>query len=191
MKQTGTHGLSKAALTLFSAIASMIVTSSAVFAAPPVAGRAKGNAPIFPYSVELFDVDAGAGYRLNLRTGPGTGYKSITLLTNGTRLESYGERSDDGWVKVWTPNGTDGWVFSRYLAYPNSPHSYDAVRVTANVLNVRSGPGTNYKKIGALSYGELAEVIKISGNGWAYVNDRRSFKGWISLDYTEGVTLND
>jgi len=35
-------------------------------------------------------------------------------------------------------------------------------------LNVRSGPGTDYKKIGALAYGARVDVVKIE-NGWAEI----------------------
>lgn len=38
--------------------------------------------------------------------------------------------------------------------------------VTADVLNVRSGPGTNYSIVGQLYYGQAILVNSIS-NGWA------------------------
>lgn len=43
-------------------------------------------------------------------------------------------------------------------------------RVTAKIgLNVRSGPGMNYSKIGALAFGATAKVVSID-NGWAKLN---------------------
>lgn len=38
--------------------------------------------------------------------------------------------------------------------------------VTADVLAVRSGPGTNYSIIGSLTYGQAINVTSING-GWA------------------------
>lgn len=55
-------------------------------------------------------VNASAG--LNLRTGPGTGYRIIRTLPNGTRL-TISETSGD-WFKV-TVSGTVGWVISWWV----------------------------------------------------------------------------
>ena len=41
-------------------------------------------------------------------------------------------------------------------------------KVTATALNVRSGPGTNYSKLGSLAYGTQISVSSISG-GWAKI----------------------
>lgn len=49
---------------------------------------------------------------------------------------------------------------------------------TANTpLNIRSGPGTSYEKVGALSSGTKVIIHEISGN-WGRCAD-----GWVSLDY--------
>ncbi|HZY67398.1 MAG TPA: SH3 domain-containing protein [Devosia sp.] len=51
---------------------------------------------------------------VNLRAGPSTATASITVLQPGQAVH-VGE-DDDGWVEVTLPDGTTGWVFSRYLA---------------------------------------------------------------------------
>ena len=53
--------------------------------------------------------------------------------------------------------------------------------VTADVLNVRSGPGMGYSIIGSLTYNQVISVTSISG-GWAkfrYI-DRT---GYVSAEY--------
>lgn len=54
--------------------------------------------------------------------------------------------------------------------------------VTADVLNVRSGPGTNYAKVGRLVQGNKLNVIQRMNNGWYKI----SFNGktaYVSGDY--------
>lgn len=57
------------------------------------------------------------------------------------------------------------------------------VKVTADVLNVRSGAGTGYATVGQVKKGELYTIVKQQGN-WGYL---KSGLGWICLDYTEKV----
>jgi uncharacterized protein YgiM (DUF1202 family) len=59
------------------------------------------------------------------------------------------------------------------------------VKVTASVLNIRKGPGTNYKRTGCITdKGEYTIVEESSGAG-ATVWGRLDKGGWISLDYTQ------
>ena len=51
---------------------------------------------------------------VNLRAGPSTATATIGVLKPGQAVQT-GE-SDGGWVEVTLPDGTTGWVYSRYLA---------------------------------------------------------------------------
>ncbi len=53
-------------------------------------------------------------FRINLRSGPGNGYRITELLTTGTPLELLDSR--DGWTQVRAPGGQTGWVPSQYLS---------------------------------------------------------------------------
>ena len=53
----------------------------------------------------------------------------------------------------------------------------DDVIVTADELNVRSGPGKQYARVGMLGNGYVARILEIDGS-WG-----RTASGWISLDY--------
>lgn len=57
------------------------------------------------------------------------------------------------------------------------------VRVKADVLNVRSGPGTNYGIAAQVRRGEAYTITAESGN-WGRL---KSGAGWVSLSYTERV----
>lgn len=57
------------------------------------------------------------------------------------------------------------------------------VKITANVLNVRSGPGTYYKVNRTVKKDEVYTIVD-EKNGWGYL---KSGAGWISLAYAEKV----
>lgn len=51
------------------------------------------------------------------------------------------------------------------------------VKLTDGTLNIRSGPGSSYSKVGSLNNGAKVEIYEIK-NGWGRIS-----KGWISMDY--------
>jgi SH3-like domain-containing protein len=51
---------------------------------------------------------------VNLRAGPSSATATVTVLQPGQAVQT-GE-SDGGWIEVTLPDGTTGWVYSRYLA---------------------------------------------------------------------------
>ena len=57
------------------------------------------------------------------------------------------------------------------------------VKVTADCLNIRSGPGTNYEKVGEITDHGVYTIVETSGN-WGKL---KSGAGWICLRYTKGV----
>lgn len=57
------------------------------------------------------------------------------------------------------------------------------VRVTADVLNIRSGPSTSYAVVGSISDKGVYTIVETSGN-WGKL---KSGAGWISLSYTTRV----
>lgn len=59
--------------------------------------------------------------------------------------------------------------------------------VTSDVLNIRSGAGTSYSKVGTLAKGTKVTLLKKSGS-W-YQIKYGSVTGWVSGDYLK-VTLN-
>lgn len=51
---------------------------------------------------------------VNLRAGPSTATATVGVLQPGQAVQT--GQSDGGWIEVTLPDGTTGWVFSRYLA---------------------------------------------------------------------------
>lgn len=62
------------------------------------------------------------------------------------------------------------------------------VKVTANVLNIRQGAGTNYKAVGSIKdKGTYTIVDEAHGEGATKWGKLKSGAGWISLDYVKRV----
>lgn len=59
---------------------------------------------------------------------------------------------------------------------PAAPNGYE-VRITANVVNIRSGPGKNYRDVGDVKHDEVYTIVETSG-GWGRL---KSGAGWIFL----------
>lgn len=79
---------------------------------------ARGHAFLF-FALAVFAVGAGAAtyvsdqLSINLRRGPGNEYRITQLLESGTRVNVLEE--SDGWTKVRTEGGVEGFVLSRFL----------------------------------------------------------------------------
>jgi len=65
-------------------------------------------------------------FSITMRTGQGTQHKIIKSIRTGTKLELL-EVSEEGYSKIRIPNGTEGWVLSRYLV--NKPVAKDRLVV--------------------------------------------------------------
>lgn len=123
---------------------------------------------------------------LNVREGPSTDYASIGYLHNGDRVTVIGE--SNGWYKI-NYSGREAWISGKYVeksngstTQPQQPSNTFEVVVSASSLNVRTGPSTNYNKIGSLASGTHVTVLE-EKNGWYKINYEGK-EGWISAAYT-------
>jgi len=53
--------------------------------------------------------------KITLRTGQGIDHKILTMIKPGQDVEVL--QPDDKWTQVQLPNGTEGWVLTRFLTY--------------------------------------------------------------------------
>ena len=102
-----------------------------------------------------------------IRSGPGTNYERIGSAFAGNQF------SVSGYSGVWWQvafNGRSGYIHSDYLQVTG--------RVNSNIgVNVRSGPGTNYGRVGGLGNNALVTIKGISSN-WFRID-----QGWVCADY--------
>ena len=112
---------------------------------------------------------------LNIRSGPGTGYARIGKLSKGTEVTIL--ETLDGWYKI-----TDGKLTGYGSAdYVSSEGVAQQGIVLAGPLNVRSGPGTGYARVGSLKLGSTVDILS-SSNGWYQISTGK-LTGYVSGQY--------
>ncbi|MDF1487115.1 SH3 domain-containing protein [Tessaracoccus caeni] len=114
------------------------------------------------------DTTMTATTRVHVRSEPSTSAKSLTILSSGEEVTA-GRTSDDGWTEV-TYQGQKAYVFGKYLSgkttsAPVQDSGATGTAYTTGTLNVRTGPGTSYSKVGTAAKGTALTLTgKISGN---------------------------
>ena len=132
---------------------------------------------------------------INLRSGPSTRYKITGRLLAKSVVTVY-EKSGS-WYRI-AYNGAYHWASASYLKMNSSAavttpvsdgNSIGTAICTAkSSINLRSGPGTSYKKTGTLPAKAAVDVFQQSGSWY-----RISYKGayhWATASYLK-VTLNN
>ena len=131
---------------------------------------------------------------LNVRSGPSTSYTVVTTVKKNDKVNIL--QSSNGWYKIETSSGKQGWVSSSYISASNSntnnstnnnTQSNIAI-VNTDGLNFRNGAGTSYSIIKVLNKGEKVEVISES-NGWSKVK-HDSRLGYVASQYIDKATTN-
>lgn len=97
--------------------------------------------------------------KANIRTGPGTGYKSLGVLDVGTELECTG--TSGKWTIV-TYNGEEGYIFNTLVAGKGEKGT---VTVIAKA-NIRSGAGTDYDILGVVNVGDVLPMNDHTSSNW-------------------------
>jgi hypothetical protein len=156
----------------------------------------------------LLDVDGfSARWTQSLNLSPGN-YRFTMTVDDGARLFVNGHLLIDAWkdqpVRTYTgdiylPGGAITVQMEYYenvgaavarLAWgpvgtePPPPPTDAMGTVTANILNVRSGPGLNYAVIGALTRGEQVRLLgRNNAATWLRMETSAGFQGWVSAQY--------
>ena len=119
------------------------------------------------------------GSDINLRLGPGTGYQAIARANSGQTYTANGKATDGSgltWYRI-SYDGLKVYISSNYFVLQDvsaeaapttvaptttTQTSTSGPTVNAKVIkggNVRTGPGTSFKKIGSLSKGKTTKVL--------------------------------
>ena len=122
---------------------------------------------------ELVSIGCRYDQAANLRAlGLDAGSSSNCDFGDGQRI-SNGKRVK-GYLCIWTTEGGQ--------EPPDKEESMGKYTVTPSIgVNIRSGPGTGYSKVGAYPMGTVVDVLE-ERDGWGRTN-----KGWVSLAYLEAV----
>lgn len=171
--------------------AALILLAAFAFSAPALAAPAPGDANTMIVCAFTDDVQvlAATAYvqataNVNVRSGPGTGYSKLGQLTKGQTVEKLGVSGS--WTKI-NYNGDTAYVSTQYLkdALSSETASASYVQATSNV-NVRSGPGTSYSKLGQLTKGQTVQKLGTSGS-WTKINYNGK-TAYVSTQYLKTVS---
>jgi uncharacterized protein YgiM (DUF1202 family) len=118
---------------------------------------------------------------LNLRTGPGLGYRVITVLPEGTRVTTTGKTAR-GFAEVMR-GSTRGWSSIQYLASARTglPAVIGVRMATAN-LNIRTSSSANARIVAVVKKGTRLSVTGATQNGWAQIVHNKAVR-WVAARY--------
>lgn len=127
---------------------------------------------------------------VNIREGASTDTPILGRLFKDGIAEVLGTEGE--WTHI-TSGKMTGYIFSEYLhlgndakAYADEITAYNA-KVHVNSLNVRSGPGTEYDKLGSLKTGDTFPVLlSLSNKEWIAVQYKADTVAYLFAEY---VTL--
>ncbi|KGJ73334.1 hypothetical protein BMT_10940 [Priestia megaterium NBRC 15308 = ATCC 14581] len=158
----------------------MALTATLATAVTPGFGSIGGNQEKAYAATVTYKVTAS---KLNVRSGAGTTYGIIGSVVKGQALSVMSKSGS--WYKI-NYNGRMGYVSSDYVQASGTttlPAESTTYTVTASMLNVRSGAGTNYASIGSVTKGQKLSVVSKSGS-WYKIN-YNGRTGYVSSDYVQ------
>lgn len=152
----------------------------------------------------------------NIRTGPGTEWRILGTVPAGTTIALDGRGFGGSWVRGITSGGLVGWIYSESLAidfsvasslppvYLETPFSLSAPAQQGDVggnggaaftavtrINVRSGPGTDWRRLGGLEIGESFNVDGAdSSRTWVRGITPSGVVGWALAENLSGPIGN-
>lgn len=134
---------------------------------------------------------------LRMRTEANTQSSVLKKLADGTQIEVL-DTLEGSWYQI-SYSGLTGYVSSEYVKLEQEDASLDGepaplteppaaqaentetepvyVRVFNGPLNIRTGPGTDYDKVGQLATGKIVETLDLQ-DGWYQIES-----GYINADY--------
>lgn len=123
------------------------------------------------------------GDRTNVRSRPSTTAEVVGQLKKGDAVEIRETKAvteagkSREWLRIGLPAGAKCFVATKHVAGGAS---------SVEGLNVRCGPGENYRDIGKLTKGEKLEAVGKSGE-WTQIKPTPECSGWIAADLVDVV----
>lgn len=123
---------------------------------------------------------------LNVRTGPGSQYSSIAVVSGGTELDVIGFAPDGIWYQVRGNFGT-GWVNSEFTIFRGNGRGIPVIRDFSNASLARpSARITNAVTLYAAPNPTLGTVGVLSGPLDVFVVARTPNSDWVQLETSIG-----
>lgn len=136
---------------------------------------------------------------LNVRSGPGTNYSAITQISNGQMVTVLETTTGSGMTWYYIRFALNGATYTGYVAAEYITLLSADVRtgtVNADILNMRTGPGTGYTAIAQLTYGTGVTILaNTSGDGmqWFQISvliNGTEYTGYVAAEYITETTAS-
>jgi len=147
-------------------------------------------------------------FEITLRSGPSTSNAIQRMLASGAEVEVLETDRDNGYTRVRTPGGTEGWVLTRYLM--NEPAAREQLAALTSQLTNAASQGSSLntqlsairgeydsatKRIATLERekgkleSELAEIKKTAANVLAINNQNKDLREQLAAEEIRVATL--
>jgi len=120
---------------------------------------------------------------VNVRSGPGTGYRILGQLTFNDPISVIG-KYNSAWSKI-SYKGKTAYVSNSWIATKPNVQEYYTVNTGSANLNVRSGPGTSYGVLFKKPSGSIAAMLNKTTSKWYRIWGDGSRVGYVSAAYLE------
>lgn len=111
------------------------------------------------------------GDMVNMRSGPGDNYEVVWELGHGYPLEVIDQQGD--WLQVTDYEDDTGWVQQDQVA----EQAYMVVK--KRIVNIRSGPGENYRIIRQAQQGVVFRTLQKKGDWVKIRHEEEDVTGWV------------
>ncbi len=115
------------------------------------------------------------GDNVNLRSGPTNASEVVGQVSTGEILQATG--SLGGWLQIMPPAKVDFWIYDEFVIKD---------KVAVSRLQVRGGPGINYRPLGVLDKGDKVVSRGVKGD-WRRIEPPKGCYLWISSDYADVI----
>lgn len=127
--------------------------------------------------IKVGKVSLNSGW-LNVRSSASASSESVARLQNGSYITLLSKSG--AWWRVQYGENSYGYSSATYIKEVAGSVKY--VNISSGTLNVRSGAGSDYSKIGSLNKNEQVLVLSVSGN-WSYILYDGVKTGYVSSWY--------
>ena len=153
---------------------------------PPTIAPTSTATPQSPtFTATLLLIEGSLTIKVNVRSGPGTGYDSLGQLDAGEKIQIVARDNPGTWYLIIYPAASQdrGWVSAQYVSLAGgievpilaTPTPAGPTGQVIQRLNIRSGPGLSFDLIGMLEAG--AQVSLTGKNPTA---------SWFQIDFPAG-----
>jgi SH3-like domain-containing protein len=111
--------------------------------------------------------------KVNVRARGNKTAEIVSQLNKGDSVEIVEHKGE--WLVIALPASAKCYVSAKFVK--------DGA-ATSDAINIRCGPGTNYKDVGKLAKGEKVEVVEAKGE-WTQIKPTPHCTGWVASELVE------